>query len=52
MTFFPIERADGRKEMDIYPNVPTTLLHVMYANVVEAHLAREKYENYLQCIQS
>ena len=30
MTFFPKERADGKKEMDLYPNVPTTSLHVMY----------------------
>ena len=52
MTFFPKERADGKKEMDLYPNAPTTSLHVMYADVVEAHLASKKYDNYLQRIQS
>ena len=51
MTFFPKEKADGKKEMDIYPNLPTTSLHVMYADIVEAHLAIPKYDHYLQSIQ-
>ena len=30
MTLFSKERDDRKKEMDIYPYVPTTSLHVMY----------------------
>ena len=52
MIFFSKERDDGKKEMDLYPNVATTSLHVIYAGVVEAHLASPKYDNYLQSIQS
>jgi len=44
--YFPKERAGVKKEMDIYPNVPTTSLHVIYADVVEAHLASPKSDNY------
>ena len=52
MTFFPKERADGKKEMDLYPNVPTKSLHVMYTDVVDVYLDSQKYDNYLQSIKS
>ena len=48
---FSKRKSWWEKEMDIYPNVSTSL-HVMYADVIEAHLANPNSNNYLQSIQS